>query len=325
MAETSVLDQWSGQGVKLSDVLDAVAGLSVDGHVSPPRTACMTLVAVARSDEQAKQATEALRALANCHPARIVLLLPDPDQVASLDAHALLYGCETDHHRLNFEEIVLRIGGQAAKHLDSVAEPFTLSDLPVGVWYVNSIPDPSDPLLSIATAALIDSRDAPDVSQVRNVLRLTRNQPVVDLSWKRLAPMRELLASLFDHVSTRRWVELLDHAEVSGKNGPRRLIGGWLIAQTRLAPKNISVHDAQHVSVALTAHDQSGTASFNVERPEGQRILAGEAVLPDGETLRATSDLPNDQIATSLASALTQLRPDPVWERALSAVAALAD
>jgi glucose-6-phosphate dehydrogenase assembly protein OpcA len=325
VAETTVLDRWSGKGVKLSKVIDAVAGLSGDRRSSPPRTACMTLVAVARSDEQARRATEALRVLANSHPARILLLRPEPDEVASLDADASLYGCQTDHNRLHFEEIVLHVGGQAARHLDSVAEPFTLSDLPVGVWSVSSIPDPSDPLLSIATASLIDSRDAPDVSELRSVLRLTRNHAVVDLSWNRLAPLRELVASLFDHPSTRRWVELLERAEVSGKDGPRRLIGGWLIAQSRLSPRNVSVRDAQHVSVKLTARDQGSTATFSVTRPEGQRLLVGEAVLPDGEVLKASSDLPSDPVAMSLAAALTLLRPDPVWERALSAVAALAD
>jgi glucose-6-phosphate dehydrogenase assembly protein OpcA len=323
----AAVDTWQAEGVRLSEVVNAIGALrdqSMD-HGSSARTSVMTLIAVAPEDEQAYNATHALRVLAGHHPSRIIILRPDPDQVASLTARATLYALEIDHHRTNFEEIMLTVGGQAAHHLDSLVEAFTLSDLPVAVWYVNAIPEPMDPLLSVATAIVIDSRDAPDPSELRGLLQLARRRTMVDLSWNRLAPWRELLSGLFDPPAARVLIDDINRVEVAGKPGPRRLLGGWLAAQAGVAPRRITLRDARHASVSISAPCDGGTATFRVERPEGQRLVAAEAILPGGTTLRATATLPEDPLPTSLAAALTRLRPDPIWERSLSAATAIED
>ncbi len=327
MADAVAVDSWSGQGVRLSDVVRALGDLrdQSSGYSSSARTAVMTLVGVAPTDGDAYGATGALRALAGHHPSRIVLIRPDPDQVATLGARATLYALDTEHHRVSFEELILEVGGQAANHLDSLVDAFTLSDLPVAVWYVNAIPLATDPLLSVASAILIDSRDAPDAGQLRSLLQLARRRTLVDLSWSRLAPWRELMAALFEPAAHRVWLDSLVSAEISGKIGPRRLLGGWLAAQTGLAPRSIALADARHVSIRLAAERGGERATFSVERVDGQRLVAAEAALPGGAGLRLTSTLPEDPRATSLANALTHLRPDAVWERALSAATALSD
>lgn len=327
MANAVAVDYWSGEGVRLSEVVSALAVLrdQASGHHSSARTAVMTLVAVAPGDDEAYGAMDSLRALAGQHPSRILLIRPDPDSVAHLSARTTLYALEGDSHRINFEEIHLEVGGQAARHLDSLVDAFTLSDLPVAVWYVNSIPEPSDPLLSPATAILIDSRDAPDPGQLRSLLQLARRRTLVDLSWSRVQPWRELLSGLFDPVPNRSWLDHLTRVEVAGKAGPRRLIGGWLTAQTGISPRRVVLRDARHVSIRLTAERGTDVATFTVERIDGQRLVAAEALLPDGSAMRATSVLPDDPRATSLANALTHLGPDPIWEKALSSATALAD
>ena len=327
MADAVAVDRWHGEGIRLSDVVEAMTALrdQSDTVVTSARTSVMTLIAVAPGDEQAYRATEALRALAGHHPARIVLLRPDPDAVSSLAARATLYALESEHHRITFEEVTLDVGGQAAYHLDSLVEAFTVSDLPVAVWYVNSIPAASDPLLSVADAILIDSRDAPDPGQLRSLLALARRRTLVDLSWSRLQPWREMLAALFEPPAVRPWLDRLESAQVAGKEGPRRLLGGWLAAQTAIPPKRIALADARHASAFLTAHQDGAEATFSVERVEGQRLVTAEATLPDRTTRRVSTGLPDDPLATSLATALTHLRPDPIWEKALSAATALTD
>lgn len=327
MADPVAVDYWTGDGVRLSDVVSALTDLrdQSSDHHSSARTAVMTLVAVAPGDDQAYWATGALRSLAGHHPSRIVILRPDPDSVAHLDARTTLYALDSVHNRINFEEVRLEVGGQAARHLDSLVEAFTLSDLPVAVWYVDSIPDASDPLLSVASAILIDSRDAPDPGQLRSLLALARRRTLVDLSWSRLRPWRELMAGLFEPVANRSWLESIEHIEIAGKEGPRRLLGGWLTAQTDVSPRRISLQDARHVAVHITARRDGEEATFVVERAEGQRLVLAEGAVPGMPVLRATSLLPDDPLATSLANALTHLQPDPIWERALSAATALAD
>jgi glucose-6-phosphate dehydrogenase assembly protein OpcA len=319
VAEPIALDTWSAKGVRLSDVINALSDLRDQTHDrGSARTAVMTLVAVAPGDDQAYAATNVLRSLGGHHPARIVILRPDPDQVAELDARATLYSMQADDHRINFEEVILSIQGQAAHHLDSFVEAFTVSDLPVAVWYVSAIPDPTDPLLSVASAVLLDSRDAEDAGELRSLLGLARRRTVVDLSWIRLGPWRELLAGMFEAPSNRSWLNAVESAEVTGKSGPRRLLGGWLSGQLGLLPGQVSLVDARHVEIRLRCGRNGETATFSVERGDQHRTVTAEAVLPSGPTERQVVPLADEPLGVALATGLTHLRPDPVWEKALS-------
>jgi glucose-6-phosphate dehydrogenase assembly protein OpcA len=332
VANPVAVDTWDAQGVRLNEVVAALGDLRHQsiGKASI-RTAVMTLVAVIPGDEQAYAATRALRALGRHHPARIVLLRPDPDQVATLDARAAVYAVDAEGHQVNFEEIMLVVGGQAAYHLDSLVEAFTLPDLPVPVWYASDVPDPADPLLSVATAVLIDSRDAAGSGRLRALLELARRRTVVDLSWIRLQPWRELLTGLFDPPERRPWLQCIESVEVSGKVGPRQLLGGWLVAQLGLLPSQVRLVDAQHVEIRVVCSRDADTAIFEVGRGTLHRTVSARALLPGsraggavGPAAGQTIALAEDPLATSLAEALTHLQPDVIWERALSAATGLA-
>lgn len=332
MANAVAVDTWEGEGVHLGQVVQALADLRHQSlGKAAIRTAVMTLVAVTRSDEQAYATSRALRALGRHHPARIVLLRPQPDEVASLDGRAALFALDEDGCQTYFEEVTLTVGGQAARHLDSLVEAFTLPDLPVPVWYAGDVPDAADPLLSVATAVLVDSRDATGGDRLRAVLELARRRTVVDLSWIRLGPWRELLAGQFEPPERRPWLGAVDHVEVMGKSGPRQLLGGWLAAQLQLLPGQVRLVDSRHVELRMVCRRDSETALFEVGRTDLHRVVAARAVLPDDpDTPSAASaqthpiPLAEDPLATSLAEALTHLQPDLVWERALSAAAGLA-
>ena len=121
-----------------------------------------------------------------------------------------------------FEEIHLRIGGQAASHLSSIVAPFVLADLPVVMWFPHVLPDPADPLLRLASAVLVDTRSiGPEPEAIghsyRTLLELANHQPVVDLSWVRLQPWRELLAGLFEPEHNREFLPGVHLASVRGK------------------------------------------------------------------------------------------------------------
>jgi glucose-6-phosphate dehydrogenase assembly protein OpcA len=334
VADAVAVDTWDAEGVRLSEVAKALAELRHQalGRIAT-RTAVMTLVAVIPTDEQAYAASRALRALGRHHPARILLLRPDPDQAATLDARAALYAVDADGHQLHFEEITLIVGGQAANHLDSLVEPFTLSDLPIPVWYVSDVPEPTDPLLSVATAVIVDSRDAAGSGRLRALLELARRRTVVDLSWIRLEPWRELLAGLFDPPENRAWLGAVETVAVSGKVGPRQLLGGWLQGQLRLAPSQLQLIDAQHVEIRVTCRRDGDMATFEVGRGTLQRTVSGRVLRSPGSGDRNAArgpesggsiPLADDALATSLSEALTHLQPDVIWERALSAASGLA-
>ena len=278
----------------------------------------MTLVAVAGDEERASTATSVLRALSSHHPARLVILRPDTDAVASLDARAALFSVDRGGHEVNFEEIELQVCGQAARHLDSLADAFTISDLPVATWYVGAIPDIADPLLSISTAILVDSRDAAGSGRLRGIVDLSREHRVVDLSWMRLKPYRRLLAALFSEDVTRRWLSGVESVTVWGKAGPRHMLGGWMVAQLGLRTGQVQLHDERHVRMEIACQVAGEPASFEIRRGP-QRTLVAQANLPNRPCPAQHANLPDDALGASLADALLHLEADPVWERALAA------
>ena len=301
------------------------------GREAGTRTAVMTLVMVS-SEGALDDFAASVRSLGAHHPCRVVLLRPEPDSTPAIDATACLWRAEPPEgtgHPVFFEEIHLRVGGQAASHLSSIVSPFVLADLPAVMWFPWHLPDPTDPLLRLASALLVDSRDVgPDPASIghsyRTLLELANHCPVVDLSWVRLQPWRELLAGLFEPEHNREFLSDVHLATVTGKPGPRHLLGGWLMAQLDLRARELVLADAKHVDVTLEAGrgDQRGT--FHVHRDDTTRAVWATANVEGGPSHSQALPLPDDSLTFALATAISNLRADRVWERSLAAAAALA-
>jgi glucose-6-phosphate dehydrogenase assembly protein OpcA len=325
---------WEGRGVGLGQVIAALPELrrQASGRGAGMRTAVTTIVMVVRPDDDPEVAAEPVRALGAHHPCRVVVLRPDPDRTPVIDAKAVLWRAEptaSEGHPVFFEELHLHVGGQAASHLASIVGPFVLADLPVVMWFPDVLPDPVDPLLRLASVLVVDTRDmVPDSAAIghsyRTLLELANHQPVVDLSWVRLQPWRELLAGLFEPEHSRPFEQCVCSAKVSGKPGPRHILGGWLMAQLDLRARELVLADSKHVDITLEAVCQGEQGKFEVRRDEGTRAVWAKASLANGISHSQALPLPDDSLTSALSSAISNLQADRVWERALAAAAALA-
>ena len=314
MADAVVLDRWDGTSVRLGTVVDTLIDLRRAVARTASRVWVMTLVVVATTDGEAYQATEAMRALGTHHPARVLVLRPQPSHPDGdgVDAQVTVYGAEADAHKLSFDQIMLTVRGEPARHLDSIVEPFTLSDLPVVVWYPGNLPAVSEPLLNGASAVLVDTKDAHDIA---GLITLAGRRATVDLSWMRLRPWREMVASLFDPPLCRPFVARISSVEVAGKEGPRRLLAGWLRSRLAVPADHIRVADARHARIVLRAGD---TDRFEVGRDAGERVVRARATVGGTLSHQLVMPLPDDSLAWSLGEALTHLGRDPVWQQALA-------
>jgi glucose-6-phosphate dehydrogenase assembly protein OpcA len=314
VADAVALNRWNGSDVRLGAVVDTMAQLRRSVARTASRTWVMTLVAVAANDDEVYQATQVMRALGAHHPARFLLIQPQPEADAvGVDASVTIYGTEVDGHPLTFDQIALTVRGDAAHHLDSIVEPFTLSDLPIVVWYPATLPPVSEPLLAKATSVLVDTKDAHDVA---GLIALAGRKAIVDLSWVRLRTWREMVAGLFEPGEFRPFVHQITAARVEGKGGPRRLLAGWLASRLGLAKPQLELHDARHARIVLHA----GTAAtFEVTREAGQRLVRATATIAGGAHHSEILPLPDDSLAWSLAEALTHLGRERVWQQALAA------
>jgi glucose-6-phosphate dehydrogenase assembly protein OpcA len=326
---------WQQANVGLGQVLAALPDLRrrASGGGAGTRTAVMTLVMVIGADDDPEEGARSFRSLGGHHPCRVVVLRPDPDSTPAIDARACLWRAQAagsdESHPVFFEEIYLRVGGQAASHLASIVGPFVLADLPVVMWFPHLLPDPADPLLRLASAVVVDTRSigpAPDAigHSYRTLLELANHQPVVDLSWVRLQPWRELLAGLFEPEHNRQFLPGVRLVSVRGKPGPRHMLGGWLMSQLDLRARELALEDAKHVAITLDAGYQGEEGKFEVTRDDRLRAVWAQATLSGGVSHRQGLPLPDDSLTSALSSAVANLRADRVWERALAAAAALA-
>ena len=332
--EPEEVQSWSKQRANLDQVVAALPELrrKSAGREIGTRTAVMTVVMVSDGTEESKAAVDSVRSIGARHPCRAILLEPDPDSTPTIDARACLWRAEPssgEGHPVFFEELSLRIGGQAASHLASIVGPFVLADLPVVMWFPGQMPDPADPLLRLASTVVVDTRTVADLPgslghSYRSLLELANRSPVVDLSWVRLQPWRELLAGLFEPEHNRPFLSGVRLATVQGKPGPRHILGGWLMAQLDLRARELVLSDAKHVDIRVEATAGGEEGTFEVVRDGRARAVWAKATFSGGLAHTQALPLPDDSLTSALAAAVSNLQADRVWERALSSAAALA-
>jgi len=129
------VDEWRGDDVSIAEVqkrLGAMRTSADDGH-SELRTSVMTHTAWVPPG-WLDAARGALAGLADAHPSRTILLVPDPEAARdAIDASVSVY-CfdlpgETRH--ICSEVVELHLRGARAQAPASVVEPLLISDLPV--------------------------------------------------------------------------------------------------------------------------------------------------------------------------------------------------
>lgn len=319
-AGVMTLSLWSDENVTVATVLAALEELRRPEPMPATRTSVLTLCIVGLDDGSVERAKSAVLELGGRHPARVLHLVLDPEAAGGppgLDAEIRLLGGEAEGHELWFEDVGLVVRGGATAHLDSLIEPLTLADLPVVVWFVDEPPDAADPLLLAADVLLVDSRAFGGLDCFAAVSALARARPVVDLSWIRLRPWRELLAGLFEGPDFRPFVHSVERVEVIGRTGPRHLLGGWIAERLDLPAAAVQLFDGEHVTIRLHATADGRTGTFEVHRGDERRVEA-RAVIDGGPSSSSVVGLPEATPAWGLADALSHLEHDPVYERALS-------
>jgi hypothetical protein len=287
-------DTWDGTGVSLGEVNAALARLraetSQEGRPPSLRTSVMTHIAWV-PEQWLDPARAALAGMAERHPSRSIILVPDPDSgldridaVVSLECYAVP-GVERE---VCSEVVELRLHGKRAKAPASIVEPLLISDLPVFLRWRGEPPWGSPELEQLVGATdrlIVDSTEWDDVPwPYRHLAALFERAATSDIAWARTSRWRSLLASL--------WPEIADvqTIRVRGTAAQAWLLCGWL--RSRLGRDDISL---EHVEA---------------ERLEGIDLDGEPAPFPPGDP-PAPSDVLSDE--------LERFGRDRVYEAAVEA------
>lgn len=161
-------------------------------------SAVLTLVVV--SDERGQyDAIRAAVAAAREHPARILAVIPRPDDRPGsgprLDAEV-----RTSGESGPGEVVVLRLHGELAGHAESVVLPLLLPDAPVVTWWPGEAPEvpAADPLGALGARRITDAAAAGSPLDALGQRAHGYTPGDTDLAWTRLTPWRSVLASALD-------------------------------------------------------------------------------------------------------------------------------
>jgi glucose-6-phosphate dehydrogenase assembly protein OpcA len=216
-------------------------------HVS--RNTALTLVVYCTSAEQSPAALAASEEATTQHPARTIVLVPEPAQQGSqLDASIAVHRQGAGSTAAYGEEITIYARGDAAGHIPGVVLPLMVTGLPTYLWWLGDVPWGSallDNLVDGSDRLIIDSCDFTDSNRALGAAAdLMRRKytrcALSDFNWTRQAPWHELVAQFFDPANLRPYLSGVDRVTVEYAAGEEDtptndtqayLFVGWLASR----------------------------------------------------------------------------------------------
>ena len=228
------LEDWTGENTSVGELerqLGALRASAGEGGGPQLRTSVLTHLAwVPPEWEQA--ATDTLAGLAERHPSRAILLLPQPDaEEDAIDATvALRCFVHGGAERLVCSEVLeLRLRGRRAVAPASIVTPLLLPDLPVFLRW-RGRPDFSDPafqgLIDLTDRLIIDTTEWTDLPAAYGELAgIFDRTAVSDIAWSRGGRWRIALAGLWPGIAG------VQRLRVVGPYAVGVLLAAWLTAR----------------------------------------------------------------------------------------------
>lgn len=230
-----------GRAVSAGQVERELARLRMnqDGTLGA-RASVLNLISVT-DEESAPGVTQTVSELAGHYPSRAILMISDPDEEqANLEVELTAF-CGfrgAAGTQVCTEQITLHVEGPPANHLESLAGPLLIPDIPVFLWYANGEIPPSprcEGMAHLADRLILDSGAAGDCEAfLRDAASLLQESDVPalgDLQWAALSPWRSLFADLFAPPEQAGELEKMRRAEIlhhSADESQALLFAGWL-------------------------------------------------------------------------------------------------
>jgi len=214
------------------------------------RSSVLNLIVVT-DEESASGITDSVSRLAGHHPARAVVLVADPDGESSVDVGLSAF-CHTrgGGAQVCAEQVTIHAEGPPAMHLESLAGPLLIPDLPVFLWYPGEFSPRSHGFAAMAELAdrvIVDSAASESheacLREIAALVEDATTPAIGDLQWVGLSPWRSLLADTFGAPERAGDLEKIQSAEVlyaPGGENRALLLVGWLASTLGWSPESAS-------------------------------------------------------------------------------------
>ena len=190
------------------------------------RTSVMTHVAWV-PEAWVEAAEDVLAGLAERHPSRTIVLVPEPDAEDGIEGSVEVHSFEAGEGRqVCTETIRLRLCGNRASVPASVVQPLLLPDIPVFLRWRGVPPfgaQEFEGLVDVVDRMIVDSTEWPELpGPYAQLAEIFDRVMVSDIAWARTSRWRPQLASLWPAISTVKRIK------VTGTEAQAHLLAGWL-------------------------------------------------------------------------------------------------
>jgi len=210
------------------DIERELSELRIDAGENAPyqRTSVMTHTAWV-PPEWVEKAEDVLRGLAERHPSRTLLLIPQPEEDDGLEADVDVDVFPVGSGRsICTETIRVRLNGKRADAPASVVQPLLLPDLPAFLRWRGMPPFGEahfDGLIDVVDRLIVDSTEWPDLpSSYEPLTEIFERVEVSDIAWARTSRWRPHLATLWPEIAKVKRIR------VQGTAAQAHLLAGWL-------------------------------------------------------------------------------------------------
>ena len=204
------------------------------------RASVLNLIVVT-DEESAESVTRSVSNMAGRYPSRAIVFISDPEEGRTNLEFQLSAFCSVrggGGAQVCAEQVTIHAEGPPAEHLETLAGPLLISDLPIFLWYPGPF-SPSSPefagMADLADRIIIDSAAAGDcetsLREIAALLAEPETPAIGDLQWVQLSPWRGLVAELFSSTERAGELERLRGVEILyAPDGECRalLFLGWL-------------------------------------------------------------------------------------------------
>ena len=222
------LDRWEGTDVGVGQLerrLGDLRGAAEDDGLI--RTSVLTHVAwVPREWEQ--QALDTLAGMAERHPSRTIVIVPERDAEDGIDATLALraFPLPESDRSVCTEVIELRLRGRRCLAAASIVAPLVVADLPVFLRWRGLPPfgeETFEELVDFADRLIVDSTEWPGLpAPYGQLAAIFHRTAVSDIAWARTSRWRRQLASLWPGIRD------VQKIRVRGTPAQAHLLAGWL-------------------------------------------------------------------------------------------------
>lgn len=261
---------------------------ATEGDAPVMRTSVMTHLAWV-PEEWLVAAHEVLHGLAERHPSRTIVLVPEPDAPKGMDANVdqQCFPLAGSERSICTETIEIHLGGEYSSRPASIVMPLLISDLPVFCRWRGEPPwgaGELEQLVDITDRIVIDSREWREPTRgYARLVELFDRVAVSDIAWSMTSAWRLTLAKLWPTIAEQE-------IRVRGPAAEASLLRAWLASRLRRAVRPVESADAIEVQ------------------------LGGERIPPPRTEPMSPAEL--------LSNELDKFSREPVYEEAVRAAAA---